>query len=377
MPVTPNAKRVRVLVADDSALIRELICDLVSATEDLEVVGRAADGRQVVELVQEVSPDVITLDIQMPHMDGLATLQAVLAQRPVPVVMVSSLTQRGAEITFEALDGGAVDYVPKPESLDGADAFRDELLRKIRTAAGTDVHRIMQIRQERKARREQQRAMGWKPKAAPLPDSAELADACIALGISTGGPPALASVFETLQPPMPPIVVVQHMPPGFTRSLAWRLNALSQLDIKEAEAGDFLQVNRVLVAPGGTHLLLKAVGPRTQVVLRDGPTHSGHKPSIDLMMQSAAPIFRARCLGIIMTGMGRDGADGCRAIRAAGGFVLGQDEESSDVYGMNKVAHVEGNVDRQFALGEAAAVIVRQVRRLAATQGTSNSPARS
>jgi len=192
----------------------------------------------------------------------------------------------------------------------------------------------------------------------------ELADKCIALGVSTGGPPALRTLLESLRPPVPPMVVVQHMPRHFTGPLAWRLNALSQLAVKEAEEGDRLQPNLVLIAPGGLHLELRPAGDSARVALRDGSPVSSHKPSVDVMMKSAAAIFGPRCLGVIMTGMGRDGSDGCRAIRTAGGYVLGQDEASSDVYGMNKVAYFEGNVDRQFSLAEAAGTLTLQVKRL-------------
>ncbi len=187
---------------------------------------------------------------------------------------------------------------------------------------------------------------------------------CIAVGISTGGPSALTVLFNVLRPPMPAIVVVQHMPPRFTGPLAWRLDALSELSVKEAEANDVLRPNHVLIAPAGLHLLLRRSGNRVRVVLNDEPPRSGHKPSIDVMMQSAAKAFGPRCLGVIMTGMGYDGVSGCAAIRAGGGYVLGQDEASSDVYGMNKAAHGAGHVDRQFSLDDAAAVIGAGVKRL-------------
>ncbi len=190
----------------------------------------------------------------------------------------------------------------------------------------------------------------------------ELADKCIAIGVSTGGPPALACLFESLRPPMPPIVVVQHMPPNFTKPLAWRLDSLGELSIREAANGDLLEPNHVLIAPGGKHLQVRRLDTSAKAVVRDGAPVSGHMPSADVLMKSVAESFGKNCLGVIMTGMGRDGADGCGAIRAAGGYVLGQDEASSDVYGMNKVAYVEGNVDRQFALSEAAAVLTRHVR---------------
>ncbi|MBN2475192.1 MAG: chemotaxis response regulator protein-glutamate methylesterase [Pirellulales bacterium] len=362
---TMSAKDIRVLVVDDSPLIREIICDQVATAAGMEVVGTAAHGRQALSLIDSKRPDVVTLDIQMPQMDGLTTLDEILKRQPLPVIMVSALTQLGATTTLDALDRGAVDYLEKPQSdALSAEAFRDELLRKIRMAAGADVRRILEIRQERKQRREEQKRQIRAPiQVAPVA-SAELADKCIAIGISTGGPPALSGLFETLRPPMPPIVVVQHMPPHFTKPFAWRLNSLTSLSIKEAESGDVLRPNHVLVAPGGRHLLLRSSARMVKVVLSDGPPVSSHKPSVDVMMKAAAEVYGNRVLGVIMTGMGRDGADGCAAIRAGGGYVLGQDEASSDVYGMNRVAYVEGHVDRQFGLGDAARTISLQIKRL-------------
>ncbi len=296
--------------------------------------------------------------------------------------MVSSLTKLGAEIALDALDRGAVDYLAKPDYGEKTrTALRDELPRKIRMAAGCDVQRIVEIRREQRKRIAQRIAQrGTSLAAGKLDTGSELAEAgqgksrrsiapelagtCVAIGISTGGPPALAQLFEALRPPMPPIVVVQHMPPSFTKPLAWRLDSLSELSISEAAAGNVLTPNQVLIAPGGKHLQVRRMGSAVRAVITDGPVVSGHKPSVDVMMASVVQAFGSGCLGVIMTGMGRDGADGCRAIRAAGGIVLGQDAATSDVYGMNKVAFVEGNVDRQFALNDAAAVIAHHVRRL-------------
>lgn len=360
-----SARNIRVLVVDDSALIREMICDQIAGAAGMEVAGRAADGQKALDVIDSVNPDVVTLDIQMPRMDGLATLDEILLRHPVPVIMVSALTQLGANTTLDALDRGALDYVAKPEGLSQAkEVLGDELLQKIRSAAGTDVRRILQIRQERKRRRAKQKRQKPVPRKVSEASPAELVDKCIAIGVSTGGPPALTSLFETLRPPMPPMVVVQHMPPHFTKPLSWRLDALARLSIKEAQSGDVLRPNHVLLARGGRHLKLRRSGKLVKTVMNDGPPVSGHKPSADVMMRTVAEIFGSRCLGIIMTGMGRDGSDGCRAIRAAGGYVLGQDEATSDVYGMNKVAQVEGNVDRQFPLEEAAGVITLQIKRL-------------
>ncbi len=362
------SKIIRVLVVDDSAVIRHMIRDYIADAPDMEVVGMASSGQKALALCESARPDVITLDIQMPGMDGLATLDAILAKRPVPVIMVSGLTQAGATVTLDALERGALDYVAKPErGSQTAATLGGELLRKIRSVNGSDVQRILRIRDDRKKR--QAKLPRKQPVAASPSDTParEFADKCIALGISTGGPPALASLFEMLRPPMPPIVVVQHMPAAFTKPFSWRLNSLSQLSVKEAVRGDMLRPNHAYIAPGGKHLSLRRQGKWTKVVIRDGEPVSGHKPSVDVMMRSAAEIFGPRCLGVIMTGMGRDGADGCRAIRSKGGFVLGQDEASSDVYGMNKVAHVEGHVHRQFGLSKGAAIITQQARRMTST----------
>ena len=355
---------IRVLVVDDSAVVRSIIADSIADMPGMTVVGKAGDGRQALEILDSARPDVITLDIQMPNMDGLATLDAILTRRPIPVIMVSSLTKLGAGITLDALDRGALDYLAKPDyGTKTKTALREELPRKIRTAAGTDVRRILRIRQERKQRRADQTRQKASPQKVGAVGPAELADKCIAIGISTGGPPALSSLFETLRPPMPPIVVVQHMPPSFTKPLAWRLDSLSELSVKEATHGDLLEPNHILIAPGGKHLQVRRLGASAKAVIRDGSPVSGHKPSVDMLMCSVAEVFGDDCLGVIMTGMGRDGAAGCGAIRGKGGYVLGQDEATSDVYGMNKVAHVEGNVDRQFGLNEAAMVITREVRK--------------
>ena len=359
----------RVLVVDNSAVIRELLCDHIARLPGMEVAGTAGDGRQALEMVESLQPNVVTLDIQMPVMDGLETLDALLARRPVPVIMISALSQRGADITLEALNRGALDYLPKPNGAETAPAFAEELSRKIRATAGADVRRILEIRRQR-----QTRGVGSPFPAAPAKPApatgGQLAAACIAIGISTGGPPALARLFEALEPPMPPIIVVQHMPPNFTKSLAWRLNSLSPLAVKEAEDADVLQAGHVYIAPGGRHLQLRRRGQTVRLAVGDGPPVSGHKPSADVMMQGAAEIFGPRLLGVIMTGMGHDGVAGCAAVRAAGGYVLGQDEATSDVYGMNKVAWVQGHVDQQFALDGAARII-----RLQASRGWHSAPA--
>ncbi len=361
----------RVLVVDDSPLIREIIADAIRATPGLELAAMAGDGHQALKAAREHQPDVVTLDVQMPQMDGLETLERLLKQRAVPVIMVSAQTQIGGAVTLKALDVGALDYVAKPGGAGNSGGWTSELVRKIRAVAGVDVRRILEIREQRKSR------LAAKPVAkrtgadgqpsTMLPGTAgKLGDWCVAIGISTGGPPALAALFEALEPPQPPIVVVQHMPAAFTTQFAARLNQLSPLTVAEASAGVVLQPNHVWIAPGGKHLRLKPRLAETVVQIVDDDPVSGHKPSVDVMMRDAAELFGARCVGVIMTGMGRDGADGCKAIREAGGYVLGQDGESSDVYGMNRTAYLEGGVNRQFHLDHAAQMITHTVQRLAA-----------
>jgi two-component system, chemotaxis family, protein-glutamate methylesterase/glutaminase len=373
--VASDTPKIRVLIADDSALIRQMMCDFLGQDPGIEVVAAVRDGQKALEAFDAARPDVVVLDIQMPNMDGLATLESLLAVRPVPVVMFSSLTQLGAQITLDALERGAMDYVAKPERGNELQTvMRDELAKRIRAVAGSNVRRILEIRRARKQRRVERVERPVTPKAVPELNASETADRCVAIGISTGGPPALTYLFERLQTPMPPIVIVQHMPPQFTKTLAWRLDSISPLSVKEAETGDLLCANRVLVAPGGQHMEVRRDGKRAKVVVFDGPPVSSHKPSIDVMMQSVAAVFGPRVLGVIMTGMGRDGADGCGAIRAAGGYVLGQDEASSDVYGMNKVAHREGHVDQQFHLNDAPDLLSRYSRNPRATRASARAP---
>ena len=362
-PKEPAMREIRVVVTDDSAVIRHMISDFIDKEPGMRVVGKAKNGQELLEMLTTVKPDVVTLDIQMPGMDGLNTLEQIMERFPLPVIMVSTLTQRGAAISFEALEKGAFDYVAKPErGLQENEQFRQELIQKIRLAAGADIQRILAIRRARKSRPTSVSLLPQTPAVKSAEAPSTLGKAVIAIGISTGGPPALARLFNELAPPMPPILVVQHMPPNFTKALSWRLNSMSPLTVKEAEHGDQLRPNHVYIAPGGLHMEVIRGGLGPQIALRNGEPVSGHKPSVDVMMTTAARVFAPRILGVIMTGMGRDGVEGCRVIREAGGYVLGQDEASSDVYGMNKVAFVQGYVDRQFHLDEAASVITSFVQ---------------
>lgn len=356
---------IRVLVVDDSAVIREILSDALTNADGIEVVATAGGGKEALALIQKDPPDVVTLDIQMPGMDGLETLSGILKCSPLPVIMVSALAKREADITLQSLELGALDYVTKPNSeIACHEDWREALIRKIRTVAPTDVRRVLKIREERKQRMAARRKEAALRPPVPSSSCGDFEEACIAIGISTGGPPALNALMSSLQPPLPPIVIVQHMPAQFTLPFAARLDSVSELSVKEAATGDVLESNKVYVAPGGQHLYLRRRGTRVDIRIRDEEPVCGHKPSVDVMMQTAAKAFSERCLGVIMTGMGHDGANGCGEIRAAGGYVLGQDQASSDVYGMNKVAFTQGHVDKQVSLEEMHSAITRQCRRL-------------
>ena len=356
-------RRIRVMVVDDSNLMRRQICDALLQQPDFEIVAEASDGIAALAMLDECRPDVITLDLLMPRLGGLETLDEILRWRPTPVIVFSSLSQRAAQVTWEALDRGAIDYVPKPEGVAQArQVLESELPQKIRNMAGANIELVLKYR---KLRTNAQRPSAASIDVMHAGDLQSMAQSCIALGISTGGPPALSRLFAEMKAPLPPIAVVQHMPAMFTGPFAERLNSLGGVAVREARDGEPLRPNVALVAPGGRHLKLRRQGAEVFAQVFDADPVSGHRPSVDVLMASAAACYGPRCLGVIMTGMGRDGADGCRAIRVSGGYVLGQDEASSDVYGMNKVAFVEGGVDRQVSLSQLADHIETNVRRLA------------
>jgi two-component system chemotaxis response regulator CheB len=370
-------KRVRVLVVDDSALMRRLLCDLLGASAVIEVVGTARDGREAVLQAARLKPDVITLDVEMPEVSGLDALPALLAVHEAPVIMVSALTQEGADVTLQALELGAVDFMPKPERNQLAEmrSCADVLISKVLTAASSRVHRIRRAKSAssasqaapispprpavaRPAALEREHTRQAEAIAQPATSPVSTGPpGCLVIGISTGGPQALSQVFPLVRPPVPPILVVQHMPAQFTRVFAERLDRYSPLTIKEAREGDAVSPNQVLIAPGGRHMVLVGQSPRIRVSLADDPPVSGHKPSVDVLFESAARVYQSAAIGIMMTGMGRDGVDGCKAIVAAGGFTLGQDEATSVVYGMNKAAFLERALKAQFPLDELAAII--------------------
>jgi two-component system chemotaxis response regulator CheB len=361
-------ERARVLVVDDSALMRRLLTDLLRTAPEIEVVGTACDGRDAVLQATRLRPDVITLDVEMPEASGIDALPLLLGLGGLEVVMVSALTQAGADVTLHALELGAFDFLPKPEKNQLAElrANRDLLIGKVLAAASSGRRKRPKERRPG-AQATAQLHLPITPKrneASAAPTSSQIQKPsrppvvqCVLIGISTGGPQALSRVFPALRPPCPPIIVVQHMPAQFTGVFAQRLNRYTTLAVKQAQEGDAIFPDHVLVAPGGMHLVLRGVPPQVHVELTADPPVSGHRPSVDVLFHSGANVYQRAAVGILMTGMGRDGVDGCKAVIAAGGFTLGQDEESSAVYGMNKAAYCEGAVKLQFALDELPGII--------------------
>ncbi len=330
---------VRVLVVDDSPTMRGLITAALRRDPEIEVIGSAADPLEARALIKELNPDVITLDVEMPNMNGLEFLEKIMRLRPMPVVMVSTLTQAGAEITLEALEMGAVDAVGKPGAgVTAAEAF-SELTLKVKTAARSRV-----------------RARGPVETVRPHNDYRAAHDHILAIGASTGGVEALLGIISAFPANCPATVVTQHMPATFTASFAARLNKASAATVTEAVDGAPLLPGHVYIAPGGlTHLEVLGTTPRCR--LSDGDTVSGHRPSVDVLFRSVARL-RKPMTGVILTGMGRDGAQGLLEMRNAGAHTLGQDEASSVVYGMPRVAHEIGAVERQLPLSRMPSAIL-------------------
>lgn len=349
---------IRVLVVDDSALMRDLLSAILSSDPEIEVVGTANDPYQARTMIKELNPDVVTLDVEMPRMDGLSFLEKIMRLRPMPVVMVSTLTQKHADITVQALEMGAVDVVGKPtiDMKRGMEERRDELLQKVRAAARARV-----------TARSGGGAGAGAGAGAPRRTVAtgpgyRSTDKVVAIGASTGGVEALREVVTALPPDSPPVVITQHMPGGFTRSFAERLNGISAVAVAEATDGARLLPGHCFIAPGDHHLEVTRSGGAYLCRLHDGPPVSGHRPSVDVLFHSVAQAAGVNGVGVILTGMGKDGALGLKAMRDAGARTLGQDEDSSLVYGMPKAAFLAGGVERQVPLSRVADAIVETCR---------------
>jgi two-component system chemotaxis response regulator CheB len=351
-----NRHTIAVVVIDDSAFMRRAIQKMLEKEPEIRVVGAAASGEEGIAMVDRLHPDVITMDVEMPGMGGLEAARAIVSRRGPPIIMVSALTRDGAETTLRALEAGAVDFIPKPDSalIDIVNVQR-ELVEKVKHFGSRGAYLRAMRETTRIARAAIDAAAARTPAAPPPPRPAARTAAgaftCVAIGTSTGGPVALSQILPKLPAGFPiPIVVVQHMPPGFTRPLAERLDASSKISVVEGSDGLPLAPGTAIIAPAGKELRLRRGSGGVRVVLDDDPRTSLHVPSVDAMASAVAEVFGAGSLGVILTGMGQDGVAGLKVIKGRGGFVLGQDEATSVVYGMPRAAAVAGLVDRVVPL---------------------------
>ncbi len=348
------AGEIRVLVVDDSAVVRQVMGDILGRAPGIRVIGSAPDPLFAMERMRREWPDVITLDVEMPRMDGVTFLKKIMAERPTPVVICSSLTQAGAETTMQALAAGAVSIIAKP-TLGLKDFLREssnDVIAAVRAAAASRV-RNLAARPVTRAAAEPQEAAGG------VHAMAKTTDSIVAIGTSTGGTQALESVLTALPATAPGIVIVQHMPEKFTASFAERLNGLCEIDVFEAKDGQRVVPGRALIAPGGRHMLLKRSGAQYHVEVVDGPVVNRHRPSVDVLFRSVAKFAGGNALGVIMTGMGDDGARGLKEMHDAGARTIAQDEETCVVYGMPKEAVKLGAVDRVLPLQHIAGALLQ------------------
>lgn len=341
-------KKIKVLIVDDSALIRSLLTEIINSQPGLEVVGAAANPLVARELIKQLNPDVLTLDVEMPKMDGLDFLERLMRLRPMPVVMISSLTERGSEITLRALELGAVDFVTKPKLsiADGMREYSELIADKLRAAAQARI-----VQRNAPARN----GDGVLPILNnPLISSEKL----IIVGASTGGTEAIKAFLMQMPSDAPGILITQHMPPGFTKSFADRLNSLCKISVSEAQGDERILPGHAFIAPGHSHLLLARSGANYVTQLDDGPPVNRHKPSVDVLFDSAARVAGKNCLGVILTGMGKDGAAGMLRMREAGAINFAQDEASCVVFGMPKEAIAVGGVHEVAPLRELPALVL-------------------
>lgn len=364
---TTRARTVRVLVVDDSPFMRKAISRIIDSAPDLEVAAVASNGAEALAVLRAEPVDVVTLDVVMPGADGVETLKAIMAEHPVPVVMLSSQTSENAAVTFECLDAGAVDFIEKPSVYTNMNMplIGGTLVEKLRAAAGVDTGRLgasesahtatAEPRGGDRARTPEQRSDSPAARVTVTKPSraTALQVETLVIGASTGGPPALTRLLTALPPMLSvPIVIVQHMPPGFTEPLAERLNLLSPFEVKEARDGDLLRPGRVLVARAGYHLTFESRGERRMVRLdRRQRGGTSHMPSVDVAMLSAVRVFGSRAMGILLTGMGADGAEGMAAMRAAGSHTIAEAESSAVIFGMPRAAIEAGGACEVLDLG--------------------------
>ncbi len=351
--------KTRVIVVDDSALVRSLLAEIINRQSDMECIGTANDPLVAREMIRELNPDVITLDVEMPRMDGIDFLGRLMRLRPMPVLMISTLTERGAEVTMRALELGAVDFVAKPRIgvANGLQQLATEIVEKIRIAAKAHVHRVVRA----------PTAGAVVTSAKPTTSSANLlgrvsTEKLIAIGASTGGTEAIKEVLIHMPADAPAIVITQHMPSGFTTSFAARLNSLCQITVKEAVHGERILPGHAYIAPGGMQFSISRSGANYVAVVNDDPPVNRHKPSVDVLFRSVAHCVGRNAFGVMLTGMGADGAAAMREMKDAGSYNYVQDEASCIVFGMPREAIAHGAADEVLPLSQFAGALVTKLR---------------
>ncbi len=353
-------KKIRVLIVDDSAVVRQSLADILVSSGFIEVMGTAADPFIAAKKISKEVPDVITLDVDMPRMDGLTFLKRIMAQHPIPVVIISSLTRQGSAESFRALDYGAVEIVAKPNLVSRTffEEARIQIIDAVKAASISKLSRRI-INPDFVAVPQKFSADAILP-AGAVPRHLPHTDAVIAIGASTGGTEAIKTLLEGLPDDAPGIVIVQHMPEVFTKAFAMRLDAMMPLEIKEADHGDLLQRGRVLIAPGNQHMLLVRRGNQYSVELKTGPLVNRHRPSVDVLFRSVARAAANNATGVLLTGMGDDGANGLLEMKQAGATTIAQDENTCVVFGMPREAIKLDAVDKVLPLQKIAAEILRR-----------------
>lgn len=348
--MSAHIKPVRVMVIDDSAVVRQILSSSIALDRQIEVVGVATDPFDARDKIVNLRPDVVTLDIEMPKMDGLTFLKKLMKFHPIPVIVVSTLSHKGSDAAYQAMASGAVDVVGKPTSSQQLKQLAVELQEKIKAAAGAKLSDYLTSSPPPINKPQLKSTSLIKSTVSPFGSS----DMLVAIGSSTGGTQALRHLLAELPAHFPPVIIVQHMPLAFTKSFAMSLNRISPMQVVHASDGEPLTTGKVLLAPGDRHMLLHPVGRGYQVKLKDGPNVNRHKPSVDVLFKSVAQHAGGKALGVILTGMGNDGARGLLSMRQAGSRTIGESESSCVVYGMPREAYEMGAVEVQLPLDQIA-----------------------